>query len=124
MKTNKHIAIVGSRAFQNYEQLKKEVLNVYRYGDEFVSGGAIGADSMGQRLAKELGITITVVYPNWTPNGVYDHGAGFKRNKIIVEKSDIVLAFYAQGKFQQGGTSNTIHWARELDVPYLEFEEY
>jgi hypothetical protein len=45
------------------------------------------------------------------------------RNKLIAESSDLVLAFYQKGRFQEGGTANTIKWARELEIPYLEFEE-
>lgn len=124
MNANKRIAIVGSREFKNYKQIKHEVSERMRWEDEFVSGGAMGADSMAQRLRKEIGGVITIVYPLWEPNGVYDRGAGFKRNKLIVERSDLVLAFYQKGRFGQGGTANTISWAEKLNVPYEEFEEY
>lgn len=127
MLTYKRIAVVGSRKFMNYLQLKREVDNIYEEGDWIISGGAAGADSMAQRYAKENGIPILVIYPRWHPikggEKTYDAGAGLKRNKVIVENSDVVLAFYQKDRFQQGGTANTATWARKLDVPLYEFEE-
>lgn len=123
MLTYNRIAVVGSREFKNYKQLEQEIDERYTEGDWLVSGGALGADSMAQRYAKEKGIPILIIYPRWRVNGVYDAGAGFKRNKEIVENSDIVLAFYQKGRFQQGGTANTASWARKLEVPLIEFEE-
>lgn len=115
----KKIAIVGSRKFRNYAQLSSEVTVYISSDDELNSGGAEGADSMAQRYAKENGYTIHIYYPRW------EHGnsAGFIRNRRIVENSDLVLAFYSTGRFQQGGTANTIEWAKKLEVPYHEFEE-
>lgn len=123
MLTYKRIAVVGSREFKNYEQLQREVDSRYEEGDRLVSGGAIGADSMAQRYAKERGLSIFIIYPRWRVNGIYNPGAGFIRNKEIVENSDIVLAFYQKGRFGQGGTANTAKWARDLGVPLEEFEE-
>lgn len=123
MLTYKRIAVVGSRKFMNYNQLKLEIDKRYKEGDELVSGGAVGADSMAQRYAKERGLSIRIIYPRWRVGDSFDKGAGFKRNKLIVEHSDIVLAFYQRNKFQQGGTANTATWARKLGVELIEFEE-
>lgn len=123
MLTYNRIAVVGSRKFSNYEQLSRELDSRYTEGDWLISGGALGADSMAQRYAKENGLPILIIYPRWRPNGRYDAGAGFKRNKQIVENADIVLAFYQKGHFQEGGTANTAAWARNLEVPLLEFEQ-
>ena len=125
MLTYKRIAVVGSREFGNYEQLKYEVES-RRNADEdwVVSGGAKGADSMAQRLTKETGGAILIHYPKWRKeNGVFVRGAGFDRNRKIVESSDIVLAFYQKGHFREGGTLNTATWAEKLGVELLEFEE-
>ena len=74
---------------------------------------------MAQRWAKDHGHAIHIYYPRWE-NG---RSAGFVRNKRIVENSDLVLAFYSTGNFAKGGTANTAHWARELNVKLIEFEE-
>lgn len=122
--THKTIAVVGSREFKNYAQLKNTLESFIGPEDWLVSGGALGADSMAQRWAKENGRTIIIHYPLWNlPDGTYDRGAGYKRNKKIVESADLVLAFYQGGRFQQGGTANTATWARQLEVELLEFEE-
>lgn len=120
MKIGRRIAVVGSRTFTNYGQLSSVLANILVAEDSLVSGGAVGVDSMAQRYAKENGLEITIFYPDY---GRYNRGATFVRNKAIVERSDLVLAFYTKGRFQQGGTANTIHWAQELGVPYHEYEE-
>lgn len=125
--TYRKIAIVGSREFKNYEQLEREADLFVGLDDWIVSGGALGADSMARRYAKENGLTILEIFPRWRNNAngksVYDAGAGFKRNKKIVEEADVVLAFYRKGHFQEGGTANTATWARVLEKDLHEYEE-
>ena len=120
MLVGKRIGVVGSRIFGNYQQLATRLTDMVVDGDSIVSGGAVGADSMAQRFAKDAGMEITIFYPNKVRFG---KGATFARNRQIVEHSDVVIAFYAKGRFQQGGTSNTIYWAQQLGVPYYEYEE-
>lgn len=121
MLTHKRIGVVGSREFKNWSQLDLRVHELLSSeDDEIISGGAAGADSMAQRFAKEYGYDISIKYPKYWK---YGKPATFIRNKAIAENSDIVVAFYQKGRFQQGGTSNTIKWAKELGVPYLEYEE-
>lgn len=120
MKFGRRIAVVGSRTFGNYGQVSAKLADTIVAEDSLVSGGAVGVDSMAQRYARENGLEITIFYPDY---GRYGRGATFVRNKAIVLHSDLVLAFYAAGRFQQGGTANTIHWAQELGVPYYEYEE-
>lgn len=123
----KKVAIVGSREFKNYRQLRERALAVIGPDDWIISGGAFGADSFAQRLSKEIGNPILIFYPRWhtTVNGkqIYDKGAGFKRNEKIAEEADIVLAFYQKGRFRLGGTANTAMWARKLNRELVEFEE-
>ena len=119
--THRNIAVVGSRTFRNYAQLAR-VLEGYIISpnDEIISGGAIGADSMAQRWAKENGFDISIKYPKYK---VYGKPATFVRNERIVATSDIVVAFYAKGHFQEGGTANSAEWARKLGKPLYEYEE-
>lgn len=120
MRLGNQFGVVGSRDFKNYSQLRDYLDSIIQWGDTIVSGGASGVDSMAQRYAKERGIRILIIYPNFAH---YGRGATFVRNKEIVEESDKVVAFYARGSFQQGGTANTAEWARKLGIPLEEFEE-
>ena len=120
MEVGNRIAVVGSRQFKNYGQLCNYLDSIFKWGDSLVSGGAIGVDSMAQRFAKERGLTIRIIYPDYAHFG---RGGAFVRNKEIVEQSDRVVAFYASGNFQQGGTANTVAWAIKLGKPVEEFEE-
>ena len=137
MNLDRGIALVGSREFKNYSQFRNKVDEFIRKGDIIVSGGAnnktpgmgwdtkakSSADAFAQMYAKENAYEILIVYPQWYPNGNFDRGAGYKRNEQIVERSDLVLVFYAKGSFQQGGSANTAEWARKLGRPLHEFEE-
>jgi predicted Rossmann fold nucleotide-binding protein DprA/Smf involved in DNA uptake len=120
MEVGNRIAVVGSREFGNYGQVCEVLDSILYRGDSIVSGGAVGVDSMAQRYAKERGFTIVIIYPDYAH---YGRGAAFVRNKEIVENSDRVLAFYAKGRFHQGGTANTAEWARKLGKALQEFEE-
>lgn len=121
MLTHKRIGVVGSREFKNYAQLEHAVKEyITTNDDELVSGGAIGADSMAQRFAKENGFDIMIRYPKYK---VFGKPATFIRNEKIARSSDIVLAFYQKGRFQEGGTANTAYWANKLGIELVEFEE-
>ena len=125
--TFKKIAIVGSREFKNYKQLKDTATQFVCPDYWIISGGALGADSFAQRFAKEIGNPIIIFYPRWynmvNDKQIYDAGAGFKRNEKIAEEADVVLAFYQKGRYQEGGTKNTIFWAKKLSKEYYEYEE-
>lgn len=125
--TFRKIAVVGSREFKNFRQLKRIVESFLEPDDWIISGGAIGADSFAQRLAKEKGRAILIFYPLWYNEigeaRYFDKGGGFKRNEKIAREADIVLAFYQKGRFQQGGTANTAMWAKKLGKELHEYEE-
>lgn len=88
------IAIIGSRGFNDYDKLEK-TLNEYLDKEDkvsmIVSGGARGADSLGERWAKENGIETLIFLPDWNKHG---KSAGYIRNKDIIENSDLVIAFW------------------------------
>ena len=120
MNTSRHVAVVGSRDFRNYKFFSTMLDSMLKRDDIIVSGGAQGVDSLAQRYAKEHGMTILIIYPDYAR---FSNGATFRRNEEIVLHSDIVLAFYARGRLQQGGTANTASWARRLEKPLHEYEE-
>lgn len=124
------IAVVGSRTYphtkERYDKLDENerlealavgvglvraVINAFPTEWEIISGGAKGPDSWGVDCAAERGMQTTVIRPDW---GLYGRGAGFRRNKEIVEKADEVLAFWDG---ESKGTQHTIKYAVEQTVP-------
>jgi hypothetical protein len=113
MNKNIILGIVGTRTFQNYNLLKKE-LN--KCTEQFtitniVTGGASGADTLAVRYAKEeLNITNPIIHlPEWSK---YGKSAGPKRNKLIVDDSDYVIAFWDN---KSNGTESSINIAKSND---------
>ena len=90
------VAIVGSRTFKNFDLLEKSITNIISIEDitEIVSGEAEGADRVGKTFATIHKLAYKGFPAQWRVNGVYDNAAGFKRNKLIVERADIVIAFW------------------------------
>ena len=84
-------AIIGSRNFEDMSLLEKTMSDYADSISEVVSGGARGADSLGAAWAKSRGIPTNIFLPEWDK---YGRGAGFVRNKLIVENSDIIFAFW------------------------------
>ena len=74
------IAVIGSRSFNDYDLVKKELASIQDI-TEIVSGGASGADTLAARYARENGIRLTEFYPEWEKFG---RAAGPKRNTSIV----------------------------------------
>jgi len=104
-----NLGIVGSRDFNDYDKLKKEILTLYSIDKIkcIVSGGANGADKLGERFAEEFNLKKRIFYPDWNK---YGKRAGFIRNKDIVDNSDKLIAFW-DGKSK--GTKLTIDLAKD-----------
>lgn len=107
-----HIAIVGGRDFNDYELLKN-TFNKYIENKNFmvsiVSGGAAGADILADKYAKDLGVEIIVFRPDFKKFGRL---AALQINTEIIEKSDIVFAFW-DGKSR--GTHDSIKKAQNRE---------
>lgn len=73
------VIICGGRDFQDYEKLKRAIQQSGFLITEIVSGGATGADSLGERWAKENNISITRFPSDW--NNLKQKGAVIKINK-------------------------------------------
>ena len=88
------IAIVGGRNFDNYQYLKTSIdnkldeLNIINDVDTVVSGGARGADSLGEKYADEYSLEKMIFPADWKK---YGRHAGFIRNVDIIKKHDIEL---------------------------------
>ena len=102
------IAIVGSRDFNDYEVLKTE-MNKFDI-EKIVSGGAKGADLLAEQYGREHNIPVEVHKPDWKM-GLH---AGILRNKVIVDHSDAVVAFWNGESY---GTLSTIKHAKKTGKP-------
>lgn len=98
------VAVIGSRTFNDYG-LVKETLTKLDI-TLLVSGGAKGADSLGERYAIENNITTLIFKPDWERHG---RGAGMVRNTDIVKNSDIVVAFW------DGSSKGTLDSIRKVE---------
>ena len=105
------LAIVGGRDFNDYELLLDVMDCHLMVPEKIISGGALGADRLGERWAKYYGVLIERFLPEWDK---YGKSAGFLRNQTIVDNCDMVLAFW-DGKSR--GTADTIDKARKAKKP-------
>lgn len=109
------IAVIGSRTFNDYDLLRVTILSKFSPRDirEIVSGGARGADKLGERFAQEFGLKTNIFLPDWEK---YGKQAGFIRNTDIIKNSDIVLAFWDE---KSTGTLDSINTAKKLNIPVI-----
>ena len=88
------IGIVGSRSLdlENVKNHMFSFLNGKRDKiDEIVSGGAAGPDTFAYEYVMANGGKFTLYRPDWKK---YGKSAGFKRNVLIVNDSDVIIAFW------------------------------
>lgn len=107
------LAIIGSRTFTDSELAWNTYKNLPFLDQvtQIVSGGAKGADSIAELLAKWSGKEMIVYYPDWDK---YGKQAGFIRNRLVINDSDCVLAFW---DLKSKGTLNSIQLATKKGIP-------
>ena len=88
------LIIAGDRRFEDYALLCSWVHDVSHMWafTVIVSGGAWGADRMGERYAKENGIRLVRFDADWD---AYGNAAGPRRNREMAEYANALLAFRA-----------------------------
>ena len=89
------VVIAGSRGFQDYEMMKRVLdkeLQMYNPSEiEIASGGADGADKLGERYQIEEGLArLTQFIPKWDAGDA----AGHKRNAEMAAYGDWVFCFW------------------------------
>jgi hypothetical protein len=98
------VIIAGGREFDNYELLCNKCDNflIDKINVEIVSGGAKGADRLGEKYAKERGYQLTVKNADWRLKG-----GGIIRNTQMAEYADEAIIFW------DGISSGTAHMISE-----------
>lgn len=114
-----NLAIVGSREFNDYELFLEEVYKFMKLLhknsitiDTIVSGGAIGADTLAAKFAKQHGYNLVVHLPQYDMYG--RKLAPWIRNKKIVEHCDFLLAFWDGNSY---GTRHTLNYTKQKNKP-------
>lgn len=83
------VIIAGSRDFDDYGLLKRTLDGLPFEVDEVVSGGARGADSLGERWGEKRKLPITRFPANWE----LGKRAGPERNEKMAKYGDCLVAF-------------------------------
>lgn len=136
------VMICGSRTFNDYELLKRSVIDALiargisrlkGYEIIVVSGEARGADKLGERLANEYGLKIERYPALWNDlakepckikvnkyGNPYNCLAGLNRNKDMVNVSDLVIMFHDG---QSKGTLDDLNLCKKQnkDYEYIRF---
>lgn len=85
------VIIAGGRDYDNYEVLLAAVEESQFDITTVVSGGAKGADALGERYANEMKKSLLVFEADWK---TYGRGAGSVRNKKMAENADALIAIW------------------------------
>ena len=112
----KRVVIAGCRDYNNYNEAKSFIdlcLSNIRKENEIIilSGGASGADKIGERYAKENGFKVEKYPAFWKKYGKY---AGPMRNKQMAEICDYVICFWNR---KSKGTKSMIAFAKKYKKP-------
>lgn len=119
------LAIVGSRDFNDFELFQRKIKQyLEEWGNpeigEVISGGAAGADTLGEKWAKMNHYPITIYYPRW---GEYGRAAGPMRNTQIVARCTHLVAFPSKnGHGTQDSISKAKEAKKEVKVCWFESE--
>jgi predicted Rossmann fold nucleotide-binding protein DprA/Smf involved in DNA uptake len=110
------LAVIGSRTWTDYNFIYDAIKGWKLEPDDIVvSGGATGADQFAEKAAKMLGFKTQIFYPEYEK---YGKEAPLVRNRIIVESSDGVLAFW---DLKSVGTLHALKIAKQLGKPITIF---
>lgn len=125
------LAVIGSRSFKNQNRLfleideLRKIRKAFKKEDvtEIVSGGAQGADKMGEEYADEKFLKKKIFLADWSNmeepcikrinsfGKEYNALAGFNRNTKIIDYCDEVIAFWDG---TSPGTKDSIDKAQKL----------
>lgn len=107
------VIIAGGRDFSDYSLLSKTMDNVLtNILDDItvICGKARGADTLGERYAKERGYAVQYFPADWNR---YGKVAGYIRNTMMANNADALVAFWDG---QSPGTRHMIQTAQSLGL--------
>lgn len=108
--------VSGGRNFDDYNHLQEVLDRIHKHTpiDTIISGRARGADSLGEKWAKENNVNILPYPADWNAHGKV---AGHLRNQRMIDegKPDLLIAFPG-GK----GTSDMVERAKKANIKIIE----
>lgn len=107
------VIIAGGRDFNDYDMLERECENLLwlrRPNIEVVSGGARGADFLGEQYANNKGYAVKRFPAEWNK---YGNSAGPIRNRQMAKYTDACIVFWDGLSI---GTKSMIGLAKEFKL--------
>ena len=116
------VIIAGSRSIVDKDKVFEILDNYFKFMNikevEIVSGGARGIDTLAFEYASEKGMKCSVFMAKWTEKGKFDKGAGLKRNKLMGDYADALVAIWDG---VSTGTQHMIDYMEKNLKPYKIF---
>ncbi len=109
------VIVAGGRDFNDYELMKRKLDHILskvslKRDIIIISGTARGADSLGERYAREKGYKVERFSADWNRFG---KSAGYKRNTQMAEVAQACICFWDQNS---RGTQHMINIARDKEL--------
>lgn len=108
--------IAGSRSCIEYNHILQAAAQAPWEITRIISGGARGADNLGEKFGKRMGIPVSVMYANWEREG---RRAGLLRNIAMAEVADALIALWDG---QSKGTKHMIDAAHNKGLKVFVWE--
>ncbi len=110
------LVVAGCRDYNNYpnaaKEIKKQIKELgFGYSVIIVSGGATGADALGEKFARQHRLKIERFPAEWNK---YGKSAGPRRNEQMTQVADGVIVFWDG---QSRGTKSMIQCAKKYNKP-------
>jgi len=108
------LIVAGGREFNNYKFLSKKldrILSNTKGPITIISGGALGADKLGEDYAEDNDLSIVRMPAEWDK---YGKSAGYKRNKQMAEIATHCVCFWDG---ESKGTKHMIDIAKAKGLP-------
>lgn len=116
------VLVTGSRAWDDEERIAEAMHHAWEIVDftnhpmpTLVHGGAIGADQIAARIARQWKWQVETHLAQWRPHGIYNPQAGRVRNsEMVALGADLCLAFLRNGS---RGTKDCGEKAEAAGIP-------
>jgi hypothetical protein len=113
MENQFRVIVAGGRDFFDYQLMKSKLDTLFSLKNNvvIVSGGAKGADQLGERYAREHHLLISSYPALWNLHGTK---AGFIRNEEMAKTANACVCFWDG---ESTGTKHMIDTAKSMQIP-------